>query len=184
MTASDVHDSLYRLAQIGTSLGVQLVRLIRCEAHNRYAAVPVEFDADGATQPADDAELTVLNLAEPADAAGTLPAGTDAVAIDVEGRWVAFVRPAAQGASSLPARITASLGGAAYTVLPQVCADQANFQPQPGAAAVTAVNLAELSLGSGAAVDVGTLVLLTSLTDSVGATRYVFDHPAYAKYLD
>jgi hypothetical protein len=47
-------------------------------------------------------------------------------------------------------------------------------------------NLAELSLGPGAAVDAGTIVLVTAIADQQGgsAQQYVFDHPEYAKYLD
>ena len=37
------HDSLYRLAQVGDAMGVQLVRITELLADNRYTAVPVEF---------------------------------------------------------------------------------------------------------------------------------------------
>jgi len=179
------HDSLFRLAQIGTTTGMQLVRLTACRGGNQYDALPIEFAADGTTHTASDRTLTVLNLAEPADAAGTVPAGTDVVALDVEGRWVAFVRQAASAASvAMPARIVAPLGQAKYTVRPQTCSAAGTFVDAAGAADLQAVNLAELSLGTGAAMDPGTIVLVSSLADAAGTTRYVFDHPAYAKYLD
>jgi len=46
-------------------------------------------------------------------------------------------------------------------------------------------NLAELTLGCGAAVDDGAIVVVSRLTDSgtPSTERYVFDHPVYAKYL-
>ena len=50
----------------------------------------------------------------------------------------------------------------------------------------SAKNLAELSLGTGAAVDTGSVVLVAAVLDQASPPnmRYTFDHPAYAKYLD
>ena len=175
------HDALGRLAQAGGRAGVMLFRLTGLEGGNRYTALPVEFDADGATEPASDEPVTVTNLAEPADADGAIPAGTEAVGVDVEGRWVVFLRPVAAGA--FPARILASAGGAAYTVREQLATGPGQFTDKPGAADATAHNLAELSLGPGAAVEDDTIVLVTALSHGA-ETRHVFDHPAYAKYLD
>jgi hypothetical protein len=180
-------DSLYRLAQVGDALGVQLVRILEVDENNRYTAVPVEFDSDGATQPAEEQTLTITNLAEPADSPGQVPSGTDAVALDIEGRWIVFLRQeAAEAVASFPAKIVSSLGGSAYGVLEQVCTGPGSFADKDGAPQVTAHNLAELSLGPGAAVDIGTIVLAIALTDTGNppTVRYVFDHPAYAKYLD
>jgi hypothetical protein len=181
-------DSLYRLAQVGDALGVQLVRILEVFQNNRYTAMPVEFDSDGATQPAEEQTLTVTNLAEPADSTGQVPSGTDAVALDVEGRWIVFLRQeTAEGPSaSFPAKVVCSLGGSAYGVLEQVCTGAGSFADKSGAQQVTAHNLAELSLGPGAAVGTGTIVLAMAIPDTGNppTTRYVFDHPAYAKYLD
>jgi hypothetical protein len=45
--------------------------------------------------------------------------------------------------------------------------------------------MAETSIGPGAAVDIGTQVLVMSCTctDAPSIVRYYFDHPVYAKYL-
>jgi hypothetical protein len=182
------HDSLYRLGQVGQAWGVQLVRIVELVADNRYTAVPIEFASDGDTQEAEEGTLTVTNLAEPADQPGEVPADTEAVALDVEGRWIVFLKPqpSAGGSSTFPAKVLEALGSAAYSVLEQVCTGAGSFANKSGAQAVTAHNLAELSLGPGAAVDDGTIVLVTVLTDTgqPPTVRFVFDHPAYAKYLD
>ncbi|MCL2700647.1 MAG: hypothetical protein FWE88_03010 [Phycisphaerae bacterium] len=187
MTAPKFHDSLYRLAQIGTSLGVQLVRLTACHGDNQYAALPVEFDSAGLTQVAENAPLTVLNLAEPADAAGTLPADTEAVAIDVEGKWVIFVRqaPSSNPSSTRLARVSGVQSGVGrYYIRWQECLANGQFQDTSDPDPAVATNLAELSFGSVAAVDLNTIVPILTVVDVTGVARYVFDHPAYAKYLD
>lgn len=182
------HDSLYRLGQVGDAVGVQLVRIVEVAENNRYTAVPVEFASDGSTQQADEKTLTVTNLAEPADQTGQVPADTEAVAVDVEGRWIVFLKSQDEQPSSttFPAKVVDSLGGAAYGVLEQVCTGEGTFADKSGAQQVTAHNLAELSLGPGAAVDDDTIVVVTPLADTgePPTLRYVFDHPAYAKYLD
>ncbi|MFW6132992.1 MAG: hypothetical protein ACOC8F_03785 [Planctomycetota bacterium] len=176
-------DTLGRLVQTGDAAGVRLFRLQTVEQNNRYQAVCVEFDDDGEPVPVSDETVVVTNLAEPADAEGELAPGIDAVGIDVEGRWVIFVRPPAS--VFFAARVVASDGGAAYTVREQVATGAGTFDDKPGAVDVTAWNLAELSLGPGAAVDDGTIVLVTATTDTGDppTLRYLFDHPAYAKYL-
>lgn len=179
--APEYHDAIGRLAQAGAASGVRLVRLLSVEAGNRYAAEAVEFDDDGATSPAGPS-LTVTNLAEPADAAGQVPGGTDAVALDVEGRWVVFVRRT-EGSSSFPARVLSWAGGGRYIVREQEATGPGSFADRPGAADVTACNLAELTLGPGAAVEPDTIVLVTSTREADGTVRHVFDHPTYAKYL-
>jgi len=178
------YDALQRLAQVGPGRGVQLVRLMELDEANRYNARPVEFDADGATVLACDRQITVTNLAEPADAPGQIPTQTDAVALDVEGRWVTFIRPV--GSACFPARIVQSLGGAAYTIIEQVATGPGTFADRQDTASLTAYNLAELSLGAGGAVDDDTIVLATTVTQDASppVLRYVFDHPTYAKYLD
>jgi len=182
-TTIPYHDGLSHLAQGGSPAGVQLIRITQADQYNRYTARPVEFDEQGRTTFADEATFTVTNLAEPADEAGQVPEGTEAIAIDVEGRWVIFLR---QVAPVFPARIVGSQGGASYTVREQVIDPQGAFADRTGTSDVAARNLAELSLGPGAAVDVGTIVLVTALVDGASppTVRYVFDHPAYAKYLD
>ncbi len=176
-------DALHRFAQLGSAVGVQLVRITEVTEGNQYKASPIAFNADGQAAVVDGKELTVINLAEPADSAGTLPAGTDAVAIDVESRWVIFVRQSALGTI---AKIVASLGGARYTVREQVMVEQGQFNDKPHADDIAAVNLAEVSLGPGAAVDIGVVVLVMAIQQAANppSLAYVFDHPAYAKYLD
>ena len=137
-------DALHRLTQIGTSTGVRLVRIVALDEDNRYTARAIQFDAQGATQYADDETFEVTNLAEPADSDGQIAAGKDAVALDVEGRWVVFVRRAQSGV--FPARIVESLGDAAYTVREQAMTGAGTFTDATGAADLTAYNLAELSL--------------------------------------
>ena len=185
MTArTQFRDAFNWLAQVGGGVGAELVRITGLVQKNRYQARAVEFDADGRTQFAQTQTIEVTNLAEPADADGQVPSGTDAIALDVEGKWVIYVRPA--GTAMFPARVIDSSSGANYTVLEQVITAGGQFEDKTGAAEVTAVNLAELSLGPGAAVDDDTIVLVTTLTDtgSPPSLRYVFDHPSYAKYVD
>jgi hypothetical protein len=177
------------LVQAGAARGVCLVRLVSLVAANRYTARPVEFAADGATQLVSDETFMVTNLAEPADAAGQLAADTEAVAIDAEGRWVIFVRVGQSGGggatAQFPARVVISQGQALYTVREQAVSPAGTFSDTSGATNLTARNLAELTLGPGAAVPDDTMVLVTAVEDT-GAPptlRYVFDHPAYAKYL-
>lgn len=184
------HDALYRLAQVGEEWGIRLVRLVERVSQNRYRAEALEFAA-GQLAVTDEPQLTVLNLAEPADTPGTLPAGTDAVALDAEGKWIIFVRPASGTAPEAPAsaiiaRVIAPTGGAGYTVRPQDVNSQGQWIDKAGASNLTASNLAELSLGPGGAVDVDQRVVVWAIDDlqTPPQVRYVFDHPAYAKYLD
>ncbi len=182
MTEIPYRDRLGRYARVAPAPGVQPVRVQSLDADNVYLALPLEFDAAGQAVPASTQPLTVTNLAEPADADGVLQAGADALAIDVEGRWVIFVSPPTTGVFA--AKVISADGGAAYTVRQQVCTGAGTFTDAAGASDVTAHNLAELSLGPGGAVDVGTVVQATTLADSSGTPRTVFDHPVYAKYLD
>lgn len=180
------HDSFEHLRQAGGSAGVQLVRIVAAEGGNRYTARPVEFDAAGQTQFVGTAELSVTNLAESPSGGGSLPADTEALAVDVEGRWIIHV-PQSSGTAAFAARVIAPAAAAArYNVLEQVVSPAGEFSDKPDAAEVTAINLAELSLGEGAAVDDDSIVLVTAVADTSEppTLRYVFDHPAYAKYLD
>lgn len=179
------HDSFGHLSQAGGASGVLLVRVVASEGGNRYAAVPVEFDPAGQTQPAGD-ELVVTNLAEDPSAGGDLPAETEALAVDVEGKWVVHVRSGG-GATAFAARVVAHAGSAScYTVREQVLSSEGVFSDKPNAADLTATNLAELSLGDGAAVDDDAIVMVHAVPDTgqPPTLRYLFDHPAYAKYLD
>lgn len=183
-TTNPYRDCLYRLVQAGSPAGIQLVRIQQAAGGNRYQARPIEFDDNGQTVYAEQDSITVTNLAEPADGSGQVPADTDAVGLDVEGRWVVFIRQA--GTAMFPARVVSSQGDATYNVREQSIDAGGALGDKSGTADVQARNLAELSLGPGAALDVGTVVLVVPLAD--GATppnvRYFFDHPAYAKYLD
>jgi hypothetical protein len=90
------------------------------------------------------------------------------------------------GSSTFPAKVAAAVSGAAYTVREQSCTGAGIFADKSGAQLVTAHNLAELSLGPGGAVPTSSIVLILSISDTGNppTTRYVFDHPVYAKYLD
>lgn len=83
-----------------------------------------------------------------------------------------------------PAKVIDSLGSAAYNVLEQVCTGAGTFADKGGASTLTAYNLAELTLGPGGAVDDDEIVMVTPIVDTGSVTRYIFDHPVYAKYLD
>jgi hypothetical protein len=184
MTANPpFHDALGYLAQAGDTNGARLVRITELKEANEYTARFIEFDENGETQFAGTQTLTVTNLAEPADADGSVPANTDAVAIDVEGRWIVFVRPAEDPV--FPAKVISSQGSGAYAVHEQVATGAGTFADKPGASTVTAHNLAELSLGPGAAVDNDTILLVKTFRDTSNppTLRYVFDHPVYARYL-
>jgi hypothetical protein len=178
------HDGLGRWAQATGRCGARLVRITRHDAQNRYLAGQLGFDASGGVSVIGTRTLTVTNLAEPLTAGGAVPDNTDAVALDVAGRWVVFLLP--EGAVLFPARIVAGQGGAAYTVREQASTGAGTFQDVANAAEVTAHNLAEVALGPGGAVENGALVLITAVTDTgtPPTLRYVFDRPAYAKYLD
>jgi len=178
------YDALGRWAQASASKAAQLVRVVAHVAGNRYTARPISFDAAGGTEIIGTETLSVVNLAEPADADGQVQPNTDAVAVDVGGRWVVFLRPIP--AAFFPAKVIASQGDGAYTVREQIATGAGTFADAPGAPDLTAYNLAELSLGPGAAVDDGTIVLVLTVMDNGNppVARYVFDHPAYAKYLD
>ena len=184
MSGRNYYDALGRWLEVAAGKAAQLVRITEHDEANRYTARPISFDASGGTETVGTETLTVTNLAEPADAGGQVQADTDAVAIDVGGRWVVFLRPV--GSAIFPAKITASQGSAAYTIREQIATGAGTFQDAAGATNLTAHNLAELSLGPGAAVDNGVIVLVLTIADNATPpnVRYVFDHPAYAKYLD
>lgn len=181
---NDYYDALGRWVEVSASKAAQLVRITAHDEANRYTARPIVFDAAGETEIVGSLALTVTNLAEPTDTAGQVPDDTDAVAIDVGGRWIVFIRPVES--AIFPAKVISSQGSAAYTVREQVATGAGTFADATGATDITAHNLAELSLGAGAAVAEGTIVLVLTTVDNgtPPTVRYVFDHPAYAKYLD
>jgi hypothetical protein len=181
MTTSTFHDAPQRLAQAGSAAAAQLVRITALDAANRYQARPIEFDQGGATKFAGEETIIVTNLAEPADQNGKVAAGTDAIAVDVEGRWIIFIRPTA-GAAMFLARVVAAEGWAVYTVREQAVGASGGLADKEDADDVLATSLAELPLG-GTAVDVDTIVLVLAMPDGA-TTRYFFDHPVYAKYMD
>ncbi len=182
MSYTQYYDVARRLGQVGQANGIQLVRLTSLDEENRYLARPIEFDQNGGTVFASEDTLIVVNLAEPAGSDGQIPAGTDAVALDVEGQWIFFVRPTSL--AFFPARIVSSSGGAIYTVQEQSLS-QGSFSDKQGVSTVAAKNLAELTLGTGGAVDDDEIVQVMIVFDggSPPALSYIFDHPVYAKYL-
>jgi hypothetical protein len=177
------NESLGRWAQVSSAQGVQLVRVVSASDTNSYTVQAVEFDEEGALQDSLTQECAAVNVAELASSPGQVATGTVAVAIDVEGQWVMFV-PAASSAV-FPARVMAAAGQAVYTVIEQSMTGATGFANKTGAVAVAACNVAELNVGSGQAVDVGTLVMVLSVMDTGNppTLRYVFDRPVYAKYL-
>jgi hypothetical protein len=179
------YDALGHWAEASASQGSQLVRVLSCQQANRYTAAPIGFASDGSTQLLNAPNLTVTNLSEPATGTGTIAPNTDALAIDAGGRWVIFVRNAvAASGVAFAGKVISALGGAGYTVREQVFS-AGGYHDKSGVADVQADNLAEMSLGSGAAVDAGTIALvLGSLDgDTPPTLHYVFDHPLYAKYM-
>jgi len=84
------------------------------------------------------------------------------------------------------AKVIDSLGDGMYTVRLQEITSAGEYVDKPDTDDFTACNLAEVSLGPGAAVEDGTYVLISAIPDTSNPpqNRYVFDHPAYAKYLD
>ena len=93
---------------------------------------------------------------------------------------------AVSGTGGFPAKIISADGTATYTMREQSLDGQGSFIDKPGTQNFSARNLAELSLGPGAAVDTGTISIVTTLLDTATPPNihYVFDHPTYAKYLD
>lgn len=179
---NNFRDSLRRLAQLGQATGLQLVRIKEQDDGNRYTADAIEFDADDDTQLVDDSQLTVVNLAEPADEDGQLPAGTNAVAVDVEGEWVVLVRPT--GTFLFAAQILYTFGNALYRVRPQVPVEENTFTTKSGGQDINACNLAELHLAETLGLDADIIVLVAALTTEGDppTIRYVFDHPVHDEY--
>jgi hypothetical protein len=185
MTGSANSRAPDRWVQASSPKASQLVRIVSRHAGNVYNALPASFSAEGQIETVGQQQLHVTNLAEAADSPGIVAADTDAIALDVGGRWVVFLQPAASG-SSFAARVVASLGGAMYTIRPQAYTPQGQLTDAPGSSNVSATNLAELTLGGGAALDAGTIVVAIAVPDTATppASRCVFDHPLFAKYLD
>jgi hypothetical protein len=83
-------------------------------------------------------------------------------------------------ASAEVAKVVTLGSGYSYTVRPQDWNAQTSaFVDRPGAADVTARNIAEIGVGPGQMVDVGTYVVLHTM-----GSIYVFSHPVFAKYKD
>lgn len=175
-------DALHRLAQLGQATGLQLVRIMGLDDGNRYAAEAIEFDSDGETQSAGAEQLTVINLAEPADEDGQLLADTNAVAVDVEGKWVILVQPASTPV--FVGKVLYTFGNCLYRIRPQVPVSENTFADKAGAQDINACNIAELDLVDPLGVDADSIVLVAALrTDSDPPTiRYVFDHPDYNEF--
>lgn len=178
-------ESLGQLIQPGQGVDIRLVRISSALTANQYQVTELTF-RDGQLTPRTDATWTAINIAEPADQDGTLPAGIDTLAIDRQSQWIICVRPSSITGGSFPARIICADGGASYTVREQLLTPAGAFTDRPGATDLSANNLAELDLGSGGAVDLDSIVRvhLSIDTDSPPTIRYHFDHPCYAKYID
>lgn len=177
---NNFYDAVGGWEQAGSAKAAQLVRIVEPTDGNRYRAVPVDFDESGELEVVGSAELEVVNLAEPPDGGGAVPADTDALAVDCQGRWIIFIR---NSAGAFPAKIISASGDALYVVREQVATVGGTFTDAAGAVDLDARNLAELSLGPGSAVDVGTIVLVHMTLDQASPpnVHYIFDHPAYAK---
>lgn len=133
-------DALHRLAQLGQATGLQLVRIMGLDEGNRYTAEAIEFDSDGDTQSAGAEQLTVINLAEAADDDGQLLADTNAVAVDVEGKWVILVQPAATPVFA--GKVLYTFGNCLYRIRPQVPVGENTFVDKAGAQDINACNIA------------------------------------------
>ena len=83
------------------------------------------------------------------------------------------------GTTSFPAKIVSHDEDALYTVRQQSMSATASFSDKSGTSNITAVNLAELTLGDGGGVDDDEIVSVHVHEDGY----YYFDHPVYAKYL-
>lgn len=173
------------LLQARSRRGVLAVRLGEVESGNRYAADVLQANTDEDLGPTSDS-LVVVNLAEPPDARGQLPAETDCLAFEAEGLWLTYVRPCGAGTTAFPARVVSADGGPTYTVREQSIDAGGAFGDAAGSVDVSAINVAERSLGPGGAVDEDTIVLVTAVADTASppTVRYLFSHPPYAKYLD
>ncbi len=170
-------DALGRLAQLGQATGSQLVRITEHLAGNRYTAQAIEFDQSQDIQPTGAADIIVINLAEPADLDGQLEAETNAVATDVEGRWVILVKPTDEGVFA--GKVISRYDDALYRIQPQVPVTENTFANKSGSSVINACNLAELDMVSPPSVDANSIVLVTALATESDppTTRYVFDHP-------
>lgn len=165
--------------------GAGKARLVRLTAHvadNRYSACRLELDADGELVESQDT-VEVLNLAEAEIPGGRLEDDFDAIAIDLEGRWVIAVQPAME---LLAARVVANNSGAWYRVQPQTVTAAGTFADDTAAEELLAQNLAERTLGTGGGVDDDEIVLVKPLDASTAttlATSWAFEYPVYAKYM-
>jgi len=78
------------------------------------------------------------------------------------------------------AKVVALGSGTTYTVLQQDWNPATSqFEDRSGASNLSAMNLAEIGVGPGQMVDVGTYVVLHTM-----GSIYVFSHPVFAKYKD
>jgi hypothetical protein len=171
------------LVQAGGAIAAQLVRIVQAAGGNRYVARPVEFDDTGAAVYAADETLLVTNLAESVTSS-TVPAGTDAIAVDVEGRWVIHLKAQTGTPASFFAKILSAVGNGVYCVRPQATSENFTYVDKPDASDVNAQNLAEIGLGTGTAVELNSIVLVTHFASTETTPgRFVFDRACYAKYL-
>lgn len=176
-------DAIGRFSQAGGIAGVLLVRIKSHETSNRYKAAILEMNSSWSlSEVAGADQIDVMNVCE-SDDDEHVDNDTDAVAIDVEGRWIVFIRKATGGALLIPAKVVSSSGGASYELELLGLGEDSEFAATE--TTVSATNLAEMNLGPGGAVDIDSIVLLTEIKSSDGGSgQYFFDHPTYAKYLD
>jgi hypothetical protein len=155
-----------RLIHTGSPQQIKRVRLDAAESGNDYSASVVA--SGGHTE-----IVTVTNLAEPESSGGLLPSGTEAIAMQVGGQWLAFVPTTAV----FVARITAASGAGVYSIREQALAADGTFDDADDAADLTARNLAEIGESPGNALAVNTRIVAVAVVDtaSPATLRYVFD---------
>jgi len=179
MTQVRFRNALHRLAQLGRETGIQLVRITSLEAGNRYTARPVQFDEQGETEYASTHTLSITNLAELPDETGQLPEGAEAIAVDVEGRWVIHVQP--EERTLFAAKVLYTFGDGRYRVRPQVPTGEKTFADDPSFGDLTAVNVFELGNPVEFGIESDTIVLVASLKDNAEppTIQYAFSHATF-----
>ncbi len=155
-----------RLVHAGSPQQIKRVRLDVAESGNDYTASVVASGGHTET-------VTVTNLAESESTGGVLPSGTEAIAMQVGGQWLAFVPTTAV----FVARIFSASGAGVYGIREQALAADGTFSDAAGAVDLAATNLAEAGTSPGNALALNTRVIALAVVDTgtPATLRYVFD---------
>lgn len=160
-----------RLVQAGSPRNIKRIRVETLKAANEYTASVV---CANNTQE----QLSVTNLAEPDGSDGTVPSGTEALAMQVDGTWVAVIPHSAV----FVARVVSANGQGVYGVREQAIASDGSFSDADGAINLVATNLAESGITPGNTIGTGTRVIVAAVTDTgtPATLRHVFNLPTSA----